>query len=127
MLDDVAMPVVGDRTGQFVPGAALWADTRLIDMLSGPAPLRIDELEMCQELSREAGWNQNGRDWRFLIESGVSFGLRRDARLVATAGIIPYGRFGWICMVLVSAGERRQGIASRLMQECMEWLKKRGR
>ena len=95
-------------------------------MLSDLSPLHPHDLGRCQELSKEAGWNQNLADWRFVLEEGVSFGLRRDAHLVATAGVIPYGPFGWICMVLVTAAERRQRFALRLMEKCMDWLEQRG-
>lgn len=96
-------------------------------MLSAPFRLQPEHLTACQDLSIEAGWNQNKADWRFLLEHGFVIGIGRGERLVATAGVMPYGeRFGWICMVLVTAAERRNGLASRLMQTCMDWLASRG-
>ena len=71
--------------------------------------------------------NQNETDWSFILQHGIVLGVKRDDRLVATAGVVPYGRrFGWICMVLVTASERRNGLASRLMRACMDWCKARG-
>ncbi|MGA7327896.1 MAG: GNAT family N-acetyltransferase [Rhodomicrobium sp.] len=91
-------------------------------------PISPADLDQCLQLSNEeSGWNQNAADWKFILEEGVVFGIKRDAHLIATAGVMPYGeRFGWICMVLVRASERRQGLASLLMQRCVGWLAERG-
>jgi GNAT superfamily N-acetyltransferase len=95
-------------------------------MLSEPAPLEWQDLDGCLRLSEEAGWNQNVADWRFILREAWAIGIRRESKLVATAAVIPYGpRFGWICMVLVTASERRQGVASRLMRECVGWMQAR--
>ena len=95
--------------------------------LSDPFPLDLAHLEACQQLSIEAGWNQNTNDWTFILKHGIVLGITRGDHLIATAGVVPYGRrFGWICMVLVTASERRTGLASRLMQACMAWLDVRG-
>jgi GNAT superfamily N-acetyltransferase len=95
-------------------------------MLSAPFRLDIRYLSQCQKLSAEPGWNQNEADWSFILQHGFVLGVTRDDRLVATAGVVSYGkRFGWICMVLVTAAERRQGLASVLMRECMQWLSDR--
>ncbi len=91
-------------------------------------PIGLNELDQCLQLSNEdSGWNQNPADWKFILEAGVVFGIKRESDLVATGGVMPYGkRFGWICMVLVRASERRQGFASLLMQRCAGWLTQRG-
>ncbi len=95
-------------------------------MLSTPFRLQPDDLPACLKLSQEANWNQNAADWGLILSSGIGFGLRRGGDLVASAAVMPYGRrFGWICMVLVTQAERRRGLASRLMRECMEWLRAR--
>lgn len=95
-------------------------------MLSDPAPLHLADLDGCLKLSEEAGWNQNAADWRLILRQGAGIGIRRGKTLVASAAVMPYGmRFGWICMVLVTRAERRQGLASRLMRECMDWLRAR--
>ena len=73
-------------------------------------------------LSTEAGWNQTADDWRHFIEKGRTIGLRDgDGTLVATAAALPYdGPFGFIGMVLVTQSWRRKGIATRLVDRCME-------
>ena len=96
-------------------------------MLSEPFELDLGYLAACQQLSIEAGWNQNETDWSFILRHGIVLGVRRGDRLIATAGVVPYGRrFGWICMVLVTASERRNGLASHLMRACVDWCKSRG-
>ena len=95
--------------------------------MSEPFVLGPAQLEACQQLSIEAGWNQTQADWSFILEHGLVLGIANGERLVASAGVVPYGkRFGWICMVLVTASERRKGLASRLMSACMQWLADRG-
>jgi GNAT superfamily N-acetyltransferase len=77
-------------------------------------------------LSDEARWNQTAADWAVFIDHGEVFGVRASGRLVATAAILPYGGFGWVSMVLVTADWRRQGLASRLMNRCIAALRARG-
>ncbi len=85
--------------------------------------LRVEDVPKCQRLSDEAGWNQNENDWAFIIGQGSAYGIWRGDDLIATAAIVPYGSaFGWICMVLVAARERRQGLASRLLRHCIDEL-----
>jgi GNAT superfamily N-acetyltransferase len=85
--------------------------------------LRVEDVPKCQRLSDEAGWNQNENDWSFIIGQGSAYGIWRGDDLIATAAIVPYGSaFGWICMVLVAARERRQGLASRLLRHCIDEL-----
>lgn len=80
-------------------------------------------------LSDEAGWNQVGADWAVFIERGCALGLRDgDGRLVASAAALPYGAdFGWVSMVLVTHAWRRQGLATRLMADCIDRLRAQGR
>jgi hypothetical protein len=75
-------------------------------------------------LSQEAAWNQIGADWRIFLELGRAIALtREDGRLIATAATLPHGHeFGWISMVLVTASERRQGLARWLLRRCMDEL-----
>lgn len=77
-------------------------------------------------LSDEARWNQTAADWAVFIDHGEVFGFRAGVRLVATAAILPYGGFGWVSMVLVTADWRRRGLASRLMNRCIAALRARG-
>src|SRR4051812_15157580 len=73
-------------------------------------------------LSTEAHWNQNEADWRFFLGCGTVFGIRDgDGRLIATAALLPYsGGNAWISMVLVTQAWRRRGLATRLVDACLE-------
>ena len=56
------------------------------------------------------------------------FGVRdNDGRLIATAALLPYSSGNaWISMVLVTAGWRRRGLATRLVDACLNAAKKQG-
>jgi len=73
-------------------------------------------------LSTEAHWNQNESDWRFFLTRGTVFGVRDgDDRLIATAALLPYtSANAWISMVLVTQNWRRRGLATRLLDTCLE-------
>jgi GNAT superfamily N-acetyltransferase len=78
-------------------------------------------------LSTEAHWNQNEADWRFFLAKGVVFGVRERDRLVATAALLPYSSGNaWISMVLVTADLRRRGIATKLVDTCLNTAIKLG-
>jgi GNAT superfamily N-acetyltransferase len=79
-------------------------------------------------LSMEAHWNQNEADWRFFLGEGIVFGVRdKDRRLIATAALMPYSaNNAWISMVLVTANARRRGIATRLVDACLNAATKLG-
>jgi GNAT superfamily N-acetyltransferase len=78
-------------------------------------------------LSTEAHWNQTEDDWRIFLRDGIVFGIRDGARLVATAALLPYsGNNAWISMVLVTATHRRRGLATRLVDACLETARKNG-
>lgn len=72
-------------------------------------------------LSSEAHWNQNEADWLFFLGKGIVFGVRdRAGKLVATATLLPYtGSDAWISMVLVTESWRRRGLATRLVDTCL--------
>jgi GNAT superfamily N-acetyltransferase len=78
-------------------------------------------------LSTEARWNQNAADWRFFLTRGIVFGVRdSDRRLVASAALLPYSSGNaWISMVLVTESWRRRGIATRLVDACLDAANKR--
>jgi GNAT superfamily N-acetyltransferase len=79
-------------------------------------------------LSTEAHWNQNEADWRFFLTKGTVFGMRdRSERLIATAALLPYsGGNAWISMVLVTESWRRRGLATRLVDACLEKAERLG-
>jgi GNAT superfamily N-acetyltransferase len=79
-------------------------------------------------LSAEARWNQNEADWRFFLSKGSVFGVRdNDGRLIATAALLPYASGNaWISMVLVTASRRRRGLATKLVDACLDAANKQG-
>jgi GNAT superfamily N-acetyltransferase len=79
-------------------------------------------------LSTEAHWNQNEDDWRFFMSKGAVFGIRdRRGNLVATAALLPYtDSDAWISMVLVTESFRRRGLATRLVDTCLNTAGKLG-
>jgi GNAT superfamily N-acetyltransferase len=75
------------------------------------------------DLSAEAGWNQTADDWKvFLAHGRVTGVFAAGRRLVATAATLPYARFGYIAMVLVTPAFRHRGIASRLLRDSIATL-----
>jgi GNAT superfamily N-acetyltransferase len=99
------------------------ADTEhvpLVELGVGDAPAGL-------LLSTETHWNQNEADWRFFLAKGTVFGARDGAQLVATAALLPYSAGNaWISMVLVTASWRRRGIATRLVDACLNAATKLG-
>ncbi len=92
--------------------------------------VRLDDGDVAGALalSSEAHWNQTAADWRYFLGKGIVFGVRAlDRRLIATAALLPYtSREAWISMVLVTAGCRRRGLATRLMDACLAEAGRRG-
>jgi GNAT superfamily N-acetyltransferase len=88
--------------------------------------LTPDDIPAALALSDEAGWNQTADDWRLFIERGNTIGVREaKGKLVASAAALPYEReFGFVAMVLVTAAWRRQGLATRLLNQCVDHLHK---
>lgn len=79
-------------------------------------------------LSEEAHWNQVEADWRMMMTAGQAIGIEApDGRLIASALTLPYGtRFGWVSMVLVTSAWRQKGLATRLLQTCIDTLEGTG-
>ncbi|MBB4391297.1 GNAT family N-acetyltransferase [Bradyrhizobium sp. ERR14] len=89
--------------------------------------LGVDDATAGLALSTEAHWNQTDEDWRIFLRDGVVFGIRDGMRLVATAALLPYsGNNAWISMVLVSGTHRRRGLATRLVDACLETARQNG-
>jgi GNAT superfamily N-acetyltransferase len=100
-----------------------------MDATDGPriVQLGVENAAAGLVLSTEARWNQTEDDWRIFLRDGVVFGIHDGARLVATAALLPYsGNNAWISMVLVTASHRRRGLATRLVDACLEAARKRG-
>lgn len=84
------------------------------------------DLPAAMQLKEAAGWNQTKDDWRRLLtlEPDGCFGALKDGRLVGTTTTTTYGDvLGWIGMVLVEPQHRRQGIAAKLMNVALDYLK----
>ncbi|RXH14703.1 GNAT family N-acetyltransferase [Bradyrhizobium guangzhouense] len=89
--------------------------------------LGVDDAIAGLVLSTEAKWNQTEEDWRVFLHEGVVFGIRNGPLLVATAALLPYsGNNAWISMVLVTSSHRRRGLATRLVDACLETARRNG-
>ena len=87
--------------------------------------LGLDDAMAGLVLSTEAHWNQTEEDWRVFLRDGIVFGIRTGVLLVATAALLPYsGNNAWISMVLVTSSHRRRGLATRLVDACLETARK---
>jgi len=85
------------------------------------------DMESCLKLSAEAGWNQTADDWRIFIDNGRTIGVRSgEGELVASAAALPYDRFGFVSMVLVTPAWRRRGLATALVDDCGDHLRSLG-
>jgi GNAT superfamily N-acetyltransferase len=91
-------------------------------------PLGPDDALAGLALSAEAHWNQNEADWRYFLSKGTVFGVRdRSGGLVATAALLPYSsENAWISMVLVTESWRRRGLATKLVDTCLDTATKQG-
>jgi predicted N-acetyltransferase YhbS len=58
-----------------------------------------------------------------MLDSGAGFGFADDGdRLVASGLTVDFPDYAWISMILVTAAWRRQGLATRLMERCIDAL-----
>jgi GNAT superfamily N-acetyltransferase len=97
------------------------ADTEHISIVE----LGVNDAPAGLVLSTEAHWNQNEADWRFFLSKGIVFGVRDGERLVATAALLPYSAGNaWISMVLVTMKWRRRGVATQLVDACLNAARK---
>ena len=86
------------------------------------------DIPAAMQLKEAAGWNQTEEDWRrlLMLEPDGCFGAIKDGRLVGTTTTTTYGNdLAWIGMVLVDPQHRRQGIAAKLMNVALEFLRGR--
>jgi len=91
---------------------------RLLTPADIPAGMRLKEA---------AGWNQTEADWRTLLalapQSG--YGIDCDGLLRATTTAICYGReLAWLGMVLTDPAYRGRGLARRLIEHTLEYLRR---
>ncbi len=79
-------------------------------------------------LSTEAHWNQNEADWRFFLSRGNRVRRARPDRPWSRPRRCcptPSGN-AWISMVLVTANWRRRGLATKLVDTCLDAATKHG-
>lgn len=80
------------------------------------------------ELCRAAGWNQIETDWRRFLALhplGARVAVDPDDAVIGSVTTLRYAGedgFDWLAMVLVAPTHRRQGIASRLVEEALDLL-----
>jgi len=78
------------------------------------------------ELCRAARWNQIDTDWRRFLAlhpMGARVAVDSDDAVIGSVATVRYhGGFDWIAMVLVAPAYRRQGVASRLLEEALDLL-----
>ncbi|MGE0799677.1 MAG: GNAT family N-acetyltransferase [Lautropia sp.] len=102
-------------------------------------PLTAEDLPDCLALSRSANWNQNAADWSLMLREGRGWGIEvPDLEIAdpargcpALAGSIialpfhqgPAGDFAWLSMVLVLPAASGRGLATRLLNEAVGWLR----
>ena len=92
-----------------------------------PLELSLDDVPAGLRLSSEAGWNQTAEDWAIFIRHGTVFGLQDpDGALVGTAAVLPYAKFGFVAMVLVTPAWRKRGLATGLVEAAIGSLRGRG-
>ena len=88
--------------------------------------MQFSDIPFGLELCRFTGWNQLESDWRnlFAISPDGLFIAELDGQSCGTASAVNYKTsLGWIGMILVPPKYRRKGIASALMNKCIEHLK----
>jgi len=91
-------------------------------------PLIEADMPQMMGLVEEAGWNQTETDWHMMMRIGSARGVADpDGQIIGTAVTMPYGNsVGWIGMVLVAGAWRGKGIATRLMNGCIDELNHAG-
>ena len=84
------------------------------------------DIPAAMKLKDAAGWNQTEADWRrlLMLEPNGCFGAVKNGRLIGTTTTTTYkDDLAWIGMVLVDPLNRHQGIATRLMETALDYLK----
>ena len=90
--------------------------------------LSESDIPAAMKLKEAAGWNQTEDDWRRLIslEPAGCFAAIRNHELVGTTTTTTYkDQLAWVGMVLVDPQNRRQGIATKLMETALDYLRGR--
>lgn len=91
--------------------------------------MTLGDIDCAMSLKDQVGWNQTPDDIRRLIEYEPEgcFIAEMDGVPVGTVSTTSYGtRLAWIGMMLVLPEYRRRGIARRLMETSIDYLRGRG-
>jgi GNAT superfamily N-acetyltransferase len=84
------------------------------------------DIPAAMKLKEAAGWNQTEDDWRRLLrlQPAGCFAATKNDELVGTTTTTTYkDQLAWIGMVLVDPQSRRQGVATRLMETALDYLR----
>ena len=84
------------------------------------------DIPAAMRLKEAAGWNQTEDDWVRLIglEPTGCFAAIKNSELVGTTTTTTYkDLLAWVGMVLVDPQNQRQGIATRLMEVALDYLR----
>lgn len=91
-------------------------------------PMTTGDVSLGMRLKDQAGWNQTPADWRrFLeLEPQGCFVAELEGLPVGTTTTCILGDVGWIAMVLVDEPARHRGVATRLVQHAIRYLRRQG-
>ncbi len=90
--------------------------------------LTRDDIAGAVALTRRVGWPHDEADWRRLLdwEPEGCFCVEGERGLIGAATTTTYGAaLAWVGMMIVDPAHRRQGVASALIQACLERLRAR--
>ncbi len=96
--------------------------------------MTLTDIPAAQRLRALAQWNQTDADWRLLLKLAPEscFVADIDGLVAGTATAVRFdpaqgpGSFGWIGMLLVDPAQRRGGIGSMLLKQCIAFLDQHG-
>jgi GNAT superfamily N-acetyltransferase len=100
--------------------------------MSTPFNLRLmtaSDIGAAEQIRSLIGWNQVAEDWQRLLEldPGGCFVVEQQGEPVGTVTTTAYDTaLGWIGMLLVHPGRRRQGIGTLLLHHAIHSLQQRG-
>lgn len=86
------------------------------------------DMQAVLALSEEAGWTQVADDWALMMKHGSCIGYRDPSgRPVASGVALPMDdQIGWVSMVLVTKKWQRKGLATKIVENCCDWLEGQG-
>jgi GNAT superfamily N-acetyltransferase len=99
--------------------------TETVNLLRTLTPV---DIPAAMRLKDAAGWNQTETDWRNVLglEPDGCFAIECDGDLRATATAVCFGpELAWIGMMLTDSAYRGRGFGRRLMENAMEYLRRR--